>query len=234
MNNLARNRVVIKLSGSVFNMNDNQTQAEVLKRYSSMLVQVNQTIQPVVIAGGGSIARYYIQIARNLGLDESSLDLIGIDVSRLNAKLLISSLGEYAYPNVPKSLDEISNFVVSNKIIVSGGLHPGQSTNATAALIAEKIRAKEFINATDVNGIYDMDPRKNKSAKLYEKITLKECVDMLLNGSSMAGEYDLMDIVALKVIERSAINTRVILSSPENIINTLEGKEYKGTELILK
>ena len=234
MNNFCRNRVVIKLSGSVFNNKDNQTQAEVLKQYSSMLVQINKTIQPVVVAGGGSIARYYIQIARNLGLDESSLDLIGIDVSRLNAKLLISSLGESAYPNVPKSLDEISNFVVSNKIIISGGLHPGQSTNATAALIAEKIRAKEFINATDVDGIYDMDPRKNNSAKLYEKITLKECVDMLLNGSSMAGEYDLMDIVALKVIERSEIQTRVILSSPENIINALEEKEYKGTELILK
>lgn len=234
MNDYYRNHVVIKLSGSVFNILDNQTTVEVLKQYSSMLVHINKTVQPVVVAGGGNIARYYIQIARKLGLDESSLDLIGIDVSRLNAKLLISSLGDHAYPNVPKSLDEISNFIVSNKIIITGGLHPGQSTNATSALIAEKIRAKEFINATDVEGIYDMDPRKNQSAKLFEKITLNKCLDMLSERSSMAGEYDLMDIVALKVIERSKINTRVILSSPENIINTIEGKKYKGTELILK
>jgi uridylate kinase len=48
----------------------------------------------------------------------------------------------------------------------------------------------------------------------------------------MAGEYDLMDIVALKVIERSKIKTRVILSSPENIKNTVEGK-ILGTELII-
>lgn len=234
MNDYYRNRVVIKLSGSIFNILDNQTTAEVLKQYSSMLVHINKTVQPVVVAGGGNIARYYIQIARKLGLDESSLDLIGIDISRLNAKLLISSLGDNAYPNVPKSLDEISNFIVSNKIIISGGLHPGQSTNATSALIAEKIRAKEFINATDVEGIYDMDPRTNHTAKLFDKITLNKCLDMLSDRSSMAGEYDLMDIVALKVIERSKINTRVILSSPENIINTIEGKQYKGTELILK
>jgi uridylate kinase len=234
MNNYCRKRVVIKLSGSVFNINDNKTQVDVLKQYSSMLSYINKTVHPVVVAGGGNIARYYINIARKLGLDESSLDLIGIDVSRLNAKLLISSLGDQVNPNVPKSLDEISSFIGSDKIVISGGLHPGQSTNATSALIAEKIRANEFINATDVEGIYDMDPRKNQNAKLYEKISINECVGMLLNGSSMAGEYDLMDIVALKVIERSKIKTRVILSSPENIINTIEGKTYKGTELILE
>ena len=111
-------------------------------------------------------------------------------------------------------------------------MHPGQSTNATSALIAEKIKANQFINATDVEGIYDSDPRKNQNAKLYEEIDLRSCLNMLLNSSSMAGEYDLMDIVALKVIERSKIKTRVILSSPENIKNTVEGK-ILGTELII-
>jgi uridylate kinase len=130
-----------------------------------MLIDISNTVQPVVVTGGGQIARFYINTARKLGLDESSLDLMGIDVSRLNAKLLISSLGSHVYPNVPKSLDEISNFIESNKIIVSGGLHPGQSTNATSALIAEKIKANQFINATDVEGIYDSDPRKNQNAK---------------------------------------------------------------------
>ena len=230
--NYQRNRIVIKLSGSVFHNYNNQDQIEVLKKYSSMLIDISSIVQPVVVTGGGRIARFYINTARKLGLDESSLDLMGIDVSRLNAKLLISSLGNHVYPNVPKSLDEISNFIESNKIIVSGGLHPGQSTNATSALIAEKIKANQFINATDVEGIYDSDPRKNQNAKLYEKIELGNCVNMLLNSSSMAGEYDLMDIVALKVIERSKIKTRVILSSPENIKNTVEGK-ILGTELVI-
>jgi uridylate kinase len=131
------------------------------------------------------------------------------------------------------SLDDVARFVESNKIIVSGGLHPGQSTNATSALIAEKTRASEFINATDVNGIYDSDPRKNKNAHLFAKIELDKLLNMLLKESSMAGEYDLLDIVALKVIERSKIRTKVILSNPKNISNTIQGRKYIGTELVL-
>ena len=146
--------------------------------------------------------------------------------------MLIASLGNYAYPDVPQSLDEVGRFIESNKIIVSGGLHPGQSTNATSALIAEKTGASEFINATDVKGIYDSDPRKNKDARLYEKIELSKLLNMLLKESSMAGEYDLLDIVALKVIERSKIKTKVVLSDPLNIADTIEGRTYIGTELV--
>ena len=231
--NKKNKRVVIKLSGSIFNIQDSIENVDILKRYAEVLINLNNTIQPIVITGGGNIARLYIKLARNLGLDEASLDLIGIDVSRLNAKLLIASLGNYAYSNVPESLQDICNFIESNKIIVSGGLHPGQSTNATSSLIAEKTEAQEFINATDVNGIYDSDPKINTNAQLLKQIKLDQCINMLLRGSSMAGEYDLMDIVSLKVIERSKINTKVILSTPENIKNAIEGKVYTGTEIIL-
>jgi uridylate kinase len=236
--NIQKKRVVIKLSGSVFNLsseNINQVNNKfynTFKQYSNVLTNLPSNIQPVVITGGGNIARLYINFARNLGQDEATLDLIGIAISRINAKLLIASLGNYAYPDVPQSLDEVGRFIESNKIIVSGGLHPGQSTNATSALIAEKTGASEFINATDVKGIYDSDPRKNKDARLYEKIELSKLLNMLLKESSMAGEYDLLDIVALKVIERSKIKTKVVLSDPVNIADTIEGRTYIGTELV--
>jgi uridylate kinase len=233
-----KKRIVIKLSGSIFNLSDNHDQDsnnyyDIFKQYSDILTNLTPNVQLIVITGGGSIARLYINFARKLGLDEASLDLLGIAISRVNAKLLIASLGHYAYPEVPMSLDDVARFVESNKIIVSGGLHPGQSTNATSALIAEKTRASEFINATDVNGIYDSDPRKNKNAHLFAKIELDKLLNMLLKESSMAGEYDLLDIVALKVIERSKIRTRVILSNPKNISNTIQGRKYIGTELVL-
>ena len=235
---LQKKRVVIKLSGSIFRLSDNNGEDNndyynTFKQYSDVLINLTTIVQPIVITGGGSIARLYINFARKLGLDEASLDLLGIAISRLNAKLLIASLGNYAYPDVPMSLDDIGRFVESNKIIVSGGLHPGQSTNATSALIAEKTGASEFINATDVNGIYDSDPRKNNNAQLFEKIEVNKLLNMLLKESSMAGEYDLLDIVALKVIERSKIKTKVILSNPTNIYNTIQGRDYIGTELVL-
>jgi uridylate kinase len=110
-------------------------------------------------------------------------------------------------------------------------LHPGQSTNATSALIAEKIKASKFLNATDVDGIYDSDPNKNYSAKLFKEITVKKCLDILGAENSAAGAYDLMDIVALKVIERSKIPTIVLRSEPANIKNAIDNK-FIGTRIV--
>ncbi|MCJ7637452.1 MAG: UMP kinase [Nitrososphaeraceae archaeon] len=233
-----KKRIVIKLSGSIFSLSDNHDQDSnnyynIFKQYSDVLINLTHNVQLIVITGGGSIARLYIKFARKLGLDEASLDLLGIAISRVNAKLLIASLGNYAYPEIPQSLDDVGRFIESNKIIVSGGLHPGQSTNATSALIAEKTRASEFINATDVKGIYNSDPRKNNNAQLFEKIELGKLLTMLLKESSMAGEYDLLDIVSLKVIERSKIRTKVILSDPKNISNAIQGRNYIGTEVVV-
>jgi uridylate kinase len=229
-NRVLRKKVVIKLSGSIFSEGRNK---DTIKRYGEMLTDINIDVQPIVIAGGGKIARHYIDLARDLGSDEASLDIMGIEVSRLNAKLLITALGEQAYSQVPKNLDEVTIAAESGKIVIVGGLHPGQSTNATSALIAEKVRAFRFLNATDVDGIYDLDPNTNRNAKLLNEITVNECMEILKNGSSMAGTYDLMDIVALKVIERSKIPTRVLRSDITNIKNAIIGTYHNGTEIVM-
>ena len=49
----------------------------------------------------------------------------------------------------------------------------------------------------------------------------------------MAGTYDLMDIVALKVIERSNIPTRVLRSDVTNIKNAINGKHSIGTQIVV-
>ncbi len=220
-------RVVIKLSGRVFG----DDAAGELKKYARMLLDVSSQAQPVVVAGGGKVARHYIAIARGFGSDEASLDIMGIEVSRLNARLLIAALGDDAYPAVPIDLEQVSKAAAGGKIVVTGGLHPGQSTNATAALIAEKVRATKFLNATDVDGIYDSDPNKNKNAKLFKEITVKKCLELLGSENSAAGAYDLMDIVALKVIERSKIPTVVLKSDPATIKRAIAGKPI-GTRIV--
>jgi uridylate kinase len=229
-NRISRKRVAIKLSGSIFSEQRNE---DTIKRYAEMLTDISIDVQPIVIAGGGNIARHYINLARYLGSDEASLDIMGIEVSRLNAKLLIVALGEQAYSQVPKNLEEVTIAAESGKIVIVGGLHPGQSTNATSALIAEKVRASRFLNATDVDGIYDLDPNISRNAKLLNEITVSECMEILKNGSSMAGTYDLMDIVALKVIERSKIPTRVLRSDITNIKNAIIGTHHIGTEIVM-
>ena len=220
--------LVIKLSGSVFNF---KTTSRSLKEYAQVLLDIQTKVQPVVVSGGGIIARHYVNLARSLGSDESSLDEMGIEISRLNAMLLSAALGDSAYPVIPSNLEEISIACQSGKIIVSGGLHPGQSTNATAALICEKIKADRFLNATDVDGIYDSDPKKNKKAKMFKEITIKKCLDLLNNESTQAGNYELMDIVAMKVIERSKIPTYVIKSDPKIIRNLIMKNRQNGTKI---
>lgn len=205
---------------------------KLLKDYARFVVKISKVCQPVIIAGGGNIARHYISHARSSGADESTLDELGIEVSRLNAKLLIYALQNRAYPHPPTTLQEVRHAVDSGQIVIAGGLHPGQSTNGTAALIAEKIKASEFLNATDVDGIYDSDPNKNKKAKKFKRIELKKLRSLLVREDSIAGGYDLMDIVALKVIERSKIKTRVLKADIKNLEKATKGISV-GTEIIV-
>ena len=223
-----RKRIVIKLSGRLFGLED----SKILKDYAAFLVKISKIHQPIVIAGGGKIARHYITHARSSGADESTLDELGIEVSRLNAKLLIYALQDKAYPHPPTNLKEVAYAADSGLIVITGGLHPGQSTNATAALIAEKVRASVFLNATDVDGIYDSDPNKNKNAKKFRRIELKKLRKMLVHQESIAGSYDLMDIVALKVIERSKIKTRILKADIKTLEKAIKGSP-EGTEIIL-
>jgi len=223
-----KKRVVIKLSGRVFGMDN----VKVLKDYASFLVKISKICQPVIVAGGGKIARHYITHARSSGADESTLDELGIEISRLNAKLLIYALKQKAYSHPPTTLQEVRHAVDSGLIVVTGGLHPGQSTNGTAALIAEKIKASEFLNATDVDGVYDKDPNRYKNAKKFKKMELKDLRKMLVHEDSVAGGYDLMDIVALKIIERSKIKTRILKADLKTLEKAIKGNSV-GTEIEL-
>ena len=223
-----KKRIVIKLSGRIFCF----FYVKILKDYASFLVKISKVCQPIVIAGGGNIARHYISHARSSGADESTLDELGIEISRLNAKLLIYALQDKAYSHPPTTLQEVRHAVDGGLIVVTGGLHPGQSTNGTAALIAEKVKAEQFLNATDVDGVYDMDPNKFKKAKKFKRIELKNLKNLLVHEDSVAGGYDLMDIVALKIIERSRIRTQILKATPKNIEKAIKGDSV-GTEIVI-
>jgi len=224
-----KKRVVVKISGRVFGMDS----AKALKDYAGLFARVSRYCQPVVVAGGGTIARHYISHARSSGADESTLDELGIEISRLNAKLLIYALKGRAYSHPPTTLQETRHAVDSGLIVVTGGLHPGQSTNGTAALIAEKIKAEQLINATDVDGVYDRDPNRYRTAKRFRRIEMRSLRSMLVREDSVAGGYDLMDIVALKIIERSRIRTRILKADPKTLEKAIRGTSTAGTEIIL-
>lgn len=196
---------------------------------ASAISRISRVCRPVAVAGGGPVARRYISLAREAGADESSLDEMGIQVSRLNARLLIHKLGGRAWPRPPETLDEAVQAAGSGLAVVAGGLYPGQSTNGTAALIAERLGAEQLLNATDVDGVYDMDPNKHKNAKLIKRIKLQDLRAMMARQETVAGGHDLMDLVALKIIERSRIKTRILRADAKTLEKAARGSGSPGT-----
>ena len=221
-------KVVVKLSGSLFGSSSFESLLPFFSLFSTLH---KEGVRLAIVTGGGEVARSYIRFARKLGCDESTLDEFGIAVSRLNAKLFASGLGDLAYPKVPVSLGEVEEAFKSGLIVVLGGYHPGFSTNAVAALTAERLKADLLVNATDVDGIYESDPKKSKKARKFERIKIKDLIKLLYSKGQKAGEYELMDIVALKIIQRSKIRTKVVLCDPEVIKKAIEGRKV-GTDIL--
>jgi len=221
--------IVVKIGGHVI-FND-ELDVSLLKEYSKIFRQKYDGGRWVIVVGGGGPARRYVESARLLGLNEGLCDEIGIKITRINALILSSLLSDLAYPAIPENLEQVRAYSASGKIVVMGGLQPGQSTMAVSALAAETINAEKLIIATDVDGIYTSDPKKNPDAKLIREISVNELLKKLTEYSHEAGEYKLADLLGLKIISRSRIPT-VYLNGrkPENLRKALEG-ENVGTLL---
>ncbi len=220
--------LVLKLSGSLFFSDSFDGVTKAVKE----ALTKRKDLKLVLIAGGGNKAREYIEIASAKGADPATMDEIGIMVSRINAMILAISLGEFSEAKVPENLGELVESIRSNRAVAIGGLHPGQSTNAVGAIVAEKLRAKRFINATDVDGVHTKDPKKFKDAKRISQLTPKELEKIMGEESMHPGAYDLMDPVALKLVERSKIDTWIIKCEPKHIESALMDKRLGGSEII--
>jgi len=198
---------ILKVSGAIISPQN----VEYISKYSEMLKRLyGMGYRFTVVVGGGPVSRNYISAGRSLGLNESLLDMLGIEVSRLNASLLIGKLYDIAYPTPPKSMSELLSAWSSGKVVVMGGLQPGQSTNAVAALAAEILNAKVLVNASRVDAVYDKDPTKYANARRLKRITIKSLKRILRRSFEEAGTYQLMDLLSLNILERSRIPLVVI------------------------
>jgi uridylate kinase len=223
-------RAVVKLGGALFRREPNVTALKDMGKALSEFVQVGN--QLVLVAGGGENARTYIGTARKLGGDESTCDLLGIQITRANAELVRLALGSVASSKIPTTLSDLPHFVGSGRAVVMGGLQPGQSTNAVAALAAEITRAEILVNGTDVEGVYSEDPKKNPKAKLIRSVHVEKLLTWAMGGEVFAGRYELLDPLAIKIMQRAKIPTRFVsLGDPGNIIAALQGKDV-GTKVV--
>jgi uridylate kinase len=223
-------RVVVKLTGKLF---DDRSRAGVLREIAGVISRkASKGFRLAVVVGGGRRAREYIELGRELGLAEGVLDMVGIEVSRVNALLLASLVGSVAHLPVPRSVEEFLRAWSTGRVVVLGGLQPGQSTNAVAAVVAELVGADLLVNATDVAGIYDSNPKENPNARLLKEVRV-EVLEGMLRSEELAGLYELFDRVAMNIVKRSRIPL-VFLSAYDvkSLEGAIEGGEFTGTRVL--
>ena len=187
----------------------------------------------LVVTGGGKPAREYIEAARKLRAPSVSLDTVGIDVTRLNARLLISALGGLAEVNPITTVEVAIRTMLKNKVPVMGGTTPGQTTDTVAVMLANGSKSELLIFFTDVDGIYTADPKLDPNAKKIDVMTPRELVSLVGGKRPEPGMKLIIDPVAAKLIERSNIKTLVLGKHEiKRLPEILRGAKHSGTTIV--
>lgn len=224
-------RVVISIGGSILAPD---LDSDRVAAHAAVLESLaEEGLELGVVVGGGVVARDYITAARDLDANEVQLDQLGIDVTRINARLLISALGSSAKPAPSTDYDAAGDAIRRGDISVMGGITPGQTTDAVAAAFAEYVGADLLVYATSTDGVYDADPNADPEAIKYTTMSPSELVDLIVPMSRDAGASAPVDILAAKLIERSGMRTVVLDGSePSNIESAVLRGEHTGTDII--
>jgi uridylate kinase len=224
-------RVVISIGGSVLAPD---LDADSVAGHASVvdgLVSEGHEVGTVV--GGGGVAREYIGAARRLGANEVELDRIGIDVTRLNARLLIAALGERAAPTPAHDYEDAGAALSRGDVPIMGGVAPGQTTDAVAAALAEYVGADLLIFATSVDGVFSADPKEDPDAERYATLTPAELVDLVAPMSRDAGAAAPVDLLAAKLIERAGMRAVVLDGTdPARIGAAVRRRDHGGTDVV--
>lgn len=217
-------KIVLRIAGSILG---SPPDFKVVERYTRAISELVSEEHPIaVVVGGGKTSRDYIGVAKKLGLPPTLQDAIGIQASRLNARLVAMKLG--LKNSVPTSIEEMTRSLSKNSVAVMGGLKPGMTTDATAVLLAERWKADLIVKGSDQKGIYTSDPRLNKKAKKLDRISHAR-MQQILGGKHKPGMHSIVDPVAVKMLSKSRIRLVVLDGTkPRNVIAAVHG-EMIGT-----
>jgi len=223
-------RIVVRIGGSVV---ASPVNSELICKYSDIIKSIRgQGYDIAVVLGGGALAREFIGIAKNLGLDMTAQDEIAISCSRLFAQVFLKRLGDAACDKVSTTLEEAVECLDRGKIVVMGGLKPGITTDTVATLLAERIDAGLLVKGTDQNGVYDKDPRKHTNAVKLDRLSLEELAAVFEHSEHEAGIHQIIDPEAIKVLKRKRVKIIIVNGyKPENILLAIKG-ENVGTIII--
>ena len=230
MSDFKYKRVLLKLSGEalqgegVYGIDPKVTEmiAESVKEI------VDGGVQLAIVVGGGNIFRGMAGAAG--GMDRAQADYIGMLATAMNALALREGFERAGIPTRVQSaidMQEVAEPYIRNKairhlekgrvvIFACGTGNPYFTTDTAAALRACEINAEAMLKATQVDGVYDSDPRTNPDAKRFEKISYKEVLEK---------ELHVMDSTASALLKDNGLPIIVFnLHKSGNIARVLRGE----------
>src|SRR3954462_3352152 len=203
-------RVLLKLSGEAL-MGDQGfgIDPQIVQRIASEIQEVHDLgVEIGVVIGGGNIFRGLAASAQ--GFDRVSADHMGMLATVVNALALQDALEKLdVHTRVQSAIEmrQVAEMYIRRRairhlekqrvvIFAAGTGNPYFSTDTTAALRAMEIKAEVILKATKVDGIYDADPVKVSTAKMYPEISY---MDVLTQG------LEVMDSTAISLCKDNKV-----------------------------
>lgn len=224
-------RVVLKLSGeALLGRAGSGIDIDALFSIAQELKSAQKAHHQIaVVVGGGNIWRGGRGQGREL--DRVISDQMGMLATLVNALALQDALEQLGVPTRVLSAMEVAKVaegyirrrairhLEKGRLVVfaAGTGNPFFSTDTAAALRASEIEAQVVLKATQVDGVYDADPRKHPRAKRYKTLSLLQ---------ALRDQLGVMDATALSVCLENGIPVRVFnLKTPGNIRRAIAGRD---------
>ena len=185
----------------------------------------------IVITGGGKTCRRYQAAAKetNPNANIEDLDWVGIYATRLNGMLMRIVLKELADSHM---VTDHALFPQTDKpIVIGAGWEPGWSTDFDAVSLAHHVGAKTIVNLSNIDHVYDSDPKINPNAVAYTNLSWEKYRSQIPGEWSPGLSTPFDPIAALKA---QGYEMEVIIMNGDDLTqfdNFLSGKDFDGTRI---
>ena len=222
-------RVVVKLSGEYLaGPNAFGIDQPTVDRVAGELIAAQKLgTEVAVVVGGGNIVRGVEVSSR--GVSRPTGDTMGMLATMLNCLALDAAIERKGTPAQTMSafvMPEISElftgsaahkYLAEGRIVLLGGGtgNPFFTTDTTAVLRAAEIGAHAVLKATNVDGVYSADPKKDPSAKRFDRLSHSQAIE---------GGYKVMDATAFALARETSLPIIVFsIAEPGSIGAILRG-----------
>ncbi len=223
--------IILSLGGSIIIPED--INLSYLKKFKRIIKKFTKKYKFVIVCGGGSLARKYIKAIKSEGIGITLQSFAGISATRTNARFMSYFFEQDSIKGIPHTTETLEENLKEKDIVFCGALEyrPDQTSDSTAAILAKHFNS-EFINITNIKGLYTDNPLTNKNAKFISKINWNDFLKRAEKIKFTPGQHFVLDQKAAKIIQQEKIKTYIIGPSPKQLENLLNKKKFIGTTIV--